>query len=780
LPTELLNKFEGLYKSETKGMTAQTPRRRFSRWLLVLPLLLVAVALAAAIFVTEWYRGQQIEQRRLEARAATATGNYSDYRAALDVYDELLATDPEGGDILAEAARLHAMTALLFGTEDDGRAEKLIGRGKELSIRTGALSPARAAVHLHRGEYDLADKVLNATQRSTGDIAPELIYLRGRWYLSQDNPPEALRRFVAAAEANPDDARLVLAQAEALVAQGSHQDALEKLDHIQQRVEKSVAARLLRAKINIQTGRYPEGGERTAREVLDELAPRAAPGQLAWANLLRARYMVLTEKTVQATKLAAEAQQQQPARDAEFAALLARTLLDVGDATSAIGEADAAVDLAPHLSRYRLLLGEAHLEAGQIDQAEELLKALPPSPKAALLSGRIAHLRGDLDRAQDYFDEAARGEREAPTAKLYIAKILLAKGESREAIRLLTHLSIRPPALPEAHTLLGEAHLSTGDVEAAHQALQIAAEQLPHNPMVRVWIGRVHLSKGEMSLARSAANEALDLEPGYPDGLALVGRILFEEGKLTQAQTAFTTARRSQEDHPEALIGLARVSAERRDFAQAESFLAQLGAQAPQGLLELARGEISLRQYDGSGAISHLRRATKHLPADPLPRSLLGDAYVMRGDRASRTRARREYRASLKMNRDYSRALVGLAELSLLGWSVKAAENALDDIKGLLKQPRVSPALKARIHTALGRFQFELKGNPAAAQEPLKKALKLDPNLAEAHLASGFANQDLGQQRDACTHFRRYLKLAPDGPRADLAEARRGVKFNCQ
>lgn len=61
-------------------------------------------------------------------------------------------------------------------------------------------------------------------------------------------------------------------------------------------------------------------------------------------------------------------------------------------------------------------------------------------------------------------------------------------------------------------------------------------------------------------------------------------------------------------------------------------------------------------------------------------------------------------------------------------------------------------------------------GKIPEAQTQFEQALKLDPNLAEAHYWLGMALVNAGKSADAKTHFEEYLKLAPTGQYAENAK----------
>jgi len=762
-------------------MKAATKRPKRAGFLIGVGVVSLFMVVGIVIGVMALLSAREVERQRLMAQDSLSRGNYRNYIEAIQIYHGLLESHGSDEELIAEAARIYATTALEFGTDDDERAETLVHEATTAGADEPMLAPARAAVNLYRGDLAEADQVLTAVQSSTGENAGELIYLRGLWYLRQDSNREALRRFVAAADASPmsSDVRMLLAQARALYAQGVHQGALQKLDEVEQSTPRNVASRLLRAKINIETGRDPRGGEAVAREVLEQLSNEASPGQIGWAKLLRARYSVLNEKNLEARGLVKNALESRPIRDAEFSALAARTLLDLGIPATAREEAKRAVELAPHLHRYRLLLAEALVEEGDLTTAETHLRPVSNSPKASLLQGRIRLARGDLDGAAQRFEEATQGEREAPRAKLYLAEIHLKQGRTQQAIDLLERLAAGPPALPQARVMLGEAYLSTNQLEKAQVTLERASIDLPGDAKVSIALGKLYARQGDHGRAVQAVRDALDIEPSNTDALITLGQLQLTAGNYNEASEAFDQSIKLRPVRSEALIGRARAATALREFEAAGRYLAKAAKQAPSGHIELARGELELRQYHPNDAIAMLEKAVKALPLDPLAHTLLGDAYVLQGEASLIRRARSQYNEALKLHPGYPDALVGKAEAAMLGTNIGRARKAIDLASSAVAKATVASSLQARVLTLKGRYSFEINGDTTAARETLIKALELDDNLAEAHLSLAFVSEDQGSGRDACRHFQRYLDLAEKGPRADVSEARRGVRDNC-
>lgn len=765
-----------------------------------MPLWKLAALLAGAlVFVMGGATGvwvylqvREISQQQTEARLLLTRGNYRDYAEAAEIYDGLLASHGDDAELLTEAARIRAVMALEFGTADDEAAAALVQRAEQAGAAADHLALARIAIHISRGELLDADRVLQGNTASTGDYAPELIYLRGLWYLRKDSAEDAMRRFAASAEASPGDVRAALAHARALHAAASHGEALTKLANIENDFPQNVEAKLLKAKILIETNSNPSGGDQLAQQVIDQMGSLASPGEVGWARLLRARRLSKSlvphqtasqEELAQARDMAMEAQKSRPVRDPEFSALLALTFLDLGSPVDARTEAENAVKFAQENDRYRLILAEALVEVGELAAAEENLRSMasPSDPKAALLQGRISFIKGDLDAARSRFEEATRSEREGPQARLYLARIHLKRSQAPQAIELLKTLTDSPAPLPEAYTLLGEAYLKNNQLDDAQRALEQAEEKLPGNPLVLINLGKLYSRRGAYAQALGSVRKALSISPGNPEALTTLGTIHLASGDRPEAGAAFDQVLEQQPDNVEALLGRTRVATADRDFEKAQQLLTRAeGLTPPEGPLALAQGELKLERYESSEAASRLEVAVKAFPDDPAVLALLADAYVLTGSSASVRKARSVYGDVLKLRPEDPHALIGMAEIELGGTNQSKIAAAVESAERSLARATAPASLMSRLYNIKGRLALEFEGSASAARELFSKALALDDFNAEAHLGLGFALQDSDSAREACPHFQRYIDLAKQGPEQDMRYAREGKAATCR
>jgi Tfp pilus assembly protein PilF len=776
-----------LVPREARKVSRKEPRKKGVPWALfvVLPLI-VAVVVGAVFGIMALLDRRTTIRLRAEASDAMASGNYAGYVKAARTYRDLVDKHPSDADLLATAARIAAMTALGFGTDDDRAAEALIPRAAEAGASEHDLAAARAALHLFRGNLPEADKVLTGA----GEDDIELIYLRGLWQLRQDNVLDAWRQFAAAAKNDPNDVRMALALARVDYLQERPTDALQKLAEVVRLSPQNVEARLLEAMTDLDDGRDPAKADLAARAVLGELSSEASPGQLAWARLLRAQSLESSAAELESGGRAAKRREARdealaalkspPARDAEFRALLSATLLALGDAKAAREQAEQAVELSRNLSRHRLLLAETLLQEGDLTRAEENLRAAGASPKASLVLGRILFERGDYLSAAQRFEEASVGEREAPQAKLYRARCMLRLGRTREAIDLLDRLADGDPPVPQAWTLLGEAYLTTSEPAQAEEALRKAAHALPADPQVAVNLAELYAYRGEHDQAVKVVRAVLDREPELVEALVTQGGLMLDEGRPDAAAEAYERALKIRPADGAALVGRARAASAERDFPAAERFLSKAAARAAPALFNMAEGELALSAYRPADAVERLEKALAASPGHPVASTLLADALLLLGDETSLSRAARLYRDVLKVRPADPAATVGRAEAELLRGNISAVKGLLVQAeKAVAARESTSKHVKARLLSASGRFAYDM-GDSALASETLGKAVELDDSLAEAHLTLALAHEERNRSGDACAQFRAYLRLAEHGPRVDVAEARRGERDNCR
>ncbi|MEW9922213.1 adenylate/guanylate cyclase domain-containing protein [Marimonas sp. MJW-29] len=130
-------------------------------------------------------------------------------------------------------------------------------------------------------------------------------------------------------------------------------------------------------------------------------------------------------------------------------------------------------------------------------------------------------------------------------------------------------------------------------------------------------------------------------------------------------------------------------------------------------------------------------------------------------------KARQLFLDALQHDPDYARAYVGLAECEARLNDWHGTTYAIEDIIGMGKRAiELEPNL-AEAHAALG-LAFQISGQNDAAVGSYRKALALDPLCYDAH--HNFARYHRGQMdhEQSAYHFTRALEIKPDDYRSPL------------
>ena len=142
---------------------------------------------------------------------------------------------------------------------------------------------------------------------------------------------------------------------------------------------------------------------------------------------------------------------------------------------------------------------------------------------------------------------------------------------------------------------------------------------------------------------------------------------------------------------------------------------------------------------------------------------LLGLAYM---DQRKWEKAETALRAALAINDQATTAPFALGDLYLREKKYTEGVTVVTDAL------RLKPD-SAQGHFTLARLYWEMAPNSVdekdfrakaeSAWNEVNKALKLDPNLADAHVLAGNMLLRAGRANDALTHFETYLRLRPNG-----------------
>ena len=297
-----------------------------------------------------------------------------------------------------------------------------------------------------------------------------------------------------------------------------------------------------------------------------------------------------------------------------------------------------------------------------------------------------------------------------------------------------------------------------GKISEAETAWRSILAAHPNDAEACAHLGFLEARQEHYKQAVPLYRKALALDPSMP-GLRLnLGLALFKGGELKEAIQVFQSLLKTEPpSSPEsqrltALIGIAEYGI--GDYAAAVPYLKTAAANDPQNLqfrLFLAHSCLSTRQFQCVLDTYHeiLTLNAESAEAD----MLAGEAEDEMRNHAA---AIEQFRAAVKADPGEPNVHFGLGYLL---WTQNQFEEAAREFEAeLANVPANAQAL-----AFLADSYMQLNRSDQAL--PLiQKALKIDPNLARAHLDLGILYADAGHREEAIREFKTAAHLSPDDP----------------
>jgi Flp pilus assembly protein TadD len=302
-------------------------------------------------------------------------------------------------------------------------------------------------------------------------------------------------------------------------------------------------------------------------------------------------------------------------------------------------------------------------------------------------------------------------------------------------------------------------------------ASEVAPGALPDEPARIVPRASALVQQGEQRLAaedavgaRSLFERAIAEDPNDPRAHFDLGISLEMLGDLESAERQYRKATEIQSDFAEALNNLGVLLRRKGELDAAVAILRKAVSANPRsapGHLNLA---LALEDGgDSRGAVSEYRRALRLDPSNAMTRANLGLLLLRTGDPEAAARELDTARANARGNR---------AALVAIGNGLRRAGHAsaaVDAMKAAIRagDGRPTPAMLSELALA-----YRAAGNRDAAMASLREAMALKKDYAIAYYLLANMLAAAGDYAEAARHYRRYLKLEPDGPQSEKARER--------
>ena len=242
----------------------------------------------------------------------------------------------------------------------------------------------------------------------------------------------------------------------------------------------------------------------------------------------------------------------------------------------AIGEFRQALDLNPRLVQVRFFLAHLYLDLGRATRAREELEAAlaqtPGNPEFLALLGEAERRSKNPARAVEVTRQAVTADPSFAPARYYLGLALLDAGQRDEGIKELEQVVRAGAPVADAYLSLGTAYNEAGRtdeaIETLSQGLRVDPSRSPlHIALARAYRAKGLLVKADAQLALGKPNRAtLADSSDYPyqqvelDFHLELGMVKLQRGQLTAAAAAFKKVLEFEPAHETATRQLAEVN----------------------------------------------------------------------------------------------------------------------------------------------------------------------------------------------------------------------------
>jgi tetratricopeptide (TPR) repeat protein len=460
-------------------------------------------------------------------------------------------------------------------------------------------------------------------------------------------------------------------------------------------------------------------------------------------------------------------------------------------------EFKAAADLAPARSATRLKYAEFKEQVGELNQAKaivtEVTRQAPDYFPAWCLLSQIALREKSYDESLKLLENVFSRDSDNLDARFLRTDVLLAKGETQEAVKELERLEQSYPDAPfikyrlaraylgnnnaaqalatakqavtlkpdyaEAILLVGELNLRAGDAQSVASAMEALLKKRPNLAPAQSLLAGAYQSLGRLDDSASVIRDQIKAAPQSPDAYFRLGLILRQQNKADEARLAFGKALELSPGNLPSLDQLVELRIAKKDFEGAmqtiQPELQKTPAPAGAHFLE---GKIYAAQGEFSRAEAALIKALELDPNFSSAYELLISSYVAANQLSD---AVKELQAFLSKNPNNPRALMTLA---VIYDRMKDYPHARDTYEKVLS---TSPE-NAEAMNNLAYLYSEKFNQLDKAYELARKARSLQPTNPSIADTFGWVLYKKAKYQEALTLLRESAGKLPDNPEAQF------------
>ena len=702
--------------------------------------------------------------------------------AAMSIVDRL-EQDPAGDERLA-----FSLGIVLAEWKNYERAEAAFSRALKADPANIEILHNLGLAALRAGHLDRAQRVFEiAAQQSPDDV--DSVFNLGRVYVAKGDTEQALVFLARARRMAPERTDLLLYLAEQYEDAGFFSGAADAYEEYLKRNPGDPRARrergfmycrLGRSKIAIadldwyakQYPRDPVGQfELGVCQTLDDVNPGLQ--HLSTALTLKPDFTMARQ--VRGLVLSREGRWRDALSDLELVVKreprnsmallqLGRSYLELGRTSEALGFLERAQALDPESRAVLTQLYRALRTSGRHQEAAATLaklKTLGPEPWNKKASAEIFQYleldpREQRERFRRNLTNAVTVNPSDPQLQVQMGALLLSDGKTEEALTSFRKsLALSPPApvLREAASVL----LEHKQYALAREFLSpLVAESASVDDRLDLALATFHDAGPEASLAEI---DKISAEQRNGDAYLLKAQVLDALGRFEDAAAALNAGFQREPRRADLYLWASLFLLKHNRDQQAVALLAQATKNVPDNPdLLLIRAVVLELVRDTDRAQQLLQNIQSRWPE-------WGRSYLIQGiiqaTHQKSQEALQSFRTAIALGEKTASAYYYVADLTHM-----VAPQDREAVRQAISEALQLDPNDALSHALAGRIALE-DSDPARAVEQLKEAVRLRPDLAEAHYSLMSAYSKLGRVADAKVEGDIFRRIREQNPRTD-------------
>ena len=378
----------------------------------------------------------------------------------------------------------------------------------------------------------------------------------------------------------------------------------------------------------------------------------------------------------------------------------------------------------------------------------------PPGEKLVALIRYLSE-KGDIEKADSLMRSLARPYADSSLAHYAVATLALRAGDTEYALRRADRAIELDPDGLKPKLLYARVLLAHGETEQAIDYIaRIIGDDPDPDPDARMELAILYVLADREDDALSQVNQVLLEQSGRMDALRLGAIILFHKGSLDEAWDDFHDLLASGRFSMDALYYLGRIADYRDETDRAIRFFSEV-RQGSNALESQRRAAYLMthRNDDLGGALAQLDAFAQASPAHAV------DALVSKAELLvsvdENEEAIRLYEKAVAFRPDDTRPALGYAELLLrMGRLDEALERYADAAR---RWPKSALALNAYGYTLVDRTDRYREG-----EKLIRKALRYAPDNPAIIDSLGWVLFKQGHYEEALVELERAYKGMPD------------------